>query len=127
VTTRAPASTPILRLFTKPIGLVARGPTDPPTEDEYGHPILTETVTSVLGYYRQMRTGDPDVFAATVVYENLEVFLPADTHPGPYDAVEIAIHERTERMEVIGQPAEEWNARLGEVNHLKLLVRRAAP
>ena len=46
---------------------------------------------------------------------------------GPYDAVEITLHGITERMEVVGQPAEEWNARLGEVNHLKMLVRRAAP
>jgi hypothetical protein len=32
-----------------------------------------------------------------------------------------------ERMEIVGQPAEEWNARVGQVNHLKMLVRRSAP
>jgi hypothetical protein len=117
-------ATPISRLFTKPITLVKRVATG---EDSYGQPVYREDLTVVKGYYRQMRTGDTDVLAATVVYENIEVFLPADTPAGPYDAVELAIHGLTERMEIVGQPAEEWNARVGQVNHLKMLVRRAAP
>ena len=117
-------TTPIARLFTKPVTLIKRVET---SEDAWGNPVVAETATTVLGYYRQMRTGDPDTLSATVVFENIEVFIPADTDPGPYDAVELSIHERIERMEIIGQPAEEWNARVGEVNHLKLLCRRAAP
>jgi hypothetical protein len=117
-------ATPIARLFTKPITLVTRvaGP-----EDSYGHPVFTEEMVTVLGYYRQMRTGDQDSLGATVVYENIEVYLPADTPLGPYDAVEIEIHGVNERMEIVGQLAEEWNARVGQVNHTKMLVRRAAP
>lgn len=117
-------ATPISRLFTKPITLIARVQSG---EDSWGNEVWTETPITVLGYYRQMRTGDRDVLAANVVYENIEVFLPADTPAGPYDAVELSIHGLTERMEIVGQPAEEWNARAGEVNHLKMLVRRAAP
>ena len=117
-------ATPIHRLFTKPVTLIKRVSSG---EDQYGQPIFVETPISVLGYYRQMRTGDTDVLAATVVYETVEVLLPADIDPGPYDAVEIEVHERMERMEIIGQPSEEWNARVGQVNHLKLMVRRAAP
>ena len=117
-------TTPISRLFTKPITLIKRVEG---AEDEWGNATWTEEPLETLGYYRQIRTGDQDVFAATVVYENAEVYLPADTDPGPYDAVEMQIHGVTERMEITGQPAEEWNARVGEVNHLKMLVRRAAP
>jgi hypothetical protein len=117
-------STPISRLFRKPITLIQRAETG---EDSWGNPVWAETPITVLGYYEQIRTADTDVFAATVVYENIEVYLPADTPAGPYDAVELSIHGLTERMEVVGQPAEEWNARVGEVNHLKMLVRRAAP
>jgi hypothetical protein len=117
-------TTPISRLFTKPVTLIKRAETG---EDSWGQPVITETKVEVLGYYTQIRTGDTDVLSATVVYENIEVFLPANTDPGPYEAVELLIHGLTERMEIIGQPAEEWNARVGEVNHLKLLCRRAAP
>ena len=115
---------PILRLFTKPITIIKR---EQLTEDEWGQEVWTETAIPVFGHYQQMRTGDPDALGGTVVFENLEVFIPPHSPAGPYAAVELELHGVTERMEVVGQPAEEWNARLGVVNHLKVLVRRSAP
>ena len=73
-------------------------------------------------YYRLRRTVDTDE-GGTVLAEHWELFLPADTPLDAYDAVEL----NGDQYEVIGKPDPEWNARIGEVNHVKLAMSRARP
>jgi len=113
-------ATPIDRLLTKPIALVWRTPSG--DEDEWGSPVLTEVITQTKCYVRQRRTTDASE-EGTVLSEHWEVFLPADTPIQAWDAVELD----GERYEVIGAPDHEWNARLGEVNHITIAIARGRP
>ena len=114
--------TPIARLLTKPVTLHSRSASG--AEDAWGSPVITETALQTMCYYRLARTGDNDRGdGATTVWENYEIFLPANTAIEPYDAVTLD----GLKLEVVGRPDPEWNARTGEVNHVKLLARRAAP
>ncbi len=111
---------PIDRLLTKPITLILREPSG--DEDEWGSPILSETHRETKCYVRQRRTTDASL-EGTVLSEHWEVFLPPDTPIDAYAAVEMD----GEEYEVIGAPDREWNARLGEVNHVTLAVARGRP
>ena len=113
---------PISRLLTKPITLHTRS--DSGAEDTWGSPVLTETDVDTVCYYRLARSGDGDRGdGASTVWENYEIFLPPNTPVTPIDAVTL----NGLKLEVVGRPDQEWNARTGEVNHVKLLARRAAP
>jgi hypothetical protein len=113
-------SSPIERLLTKPIALVRREESG--TEDEWGSPVLTEVITETKCYVRQRRTTDASE-EGTVLSEHWEVFLSPEITIHAWDAVEMD----GERYEVIGAPDQEWNARLGRVNHITLAVSRARP
>lgn len=111
---------PVDRLLTKPITLIFRA--DSGTQDDWGSPILTETRLDTKCYVRLIDTTDPD-FQGEVMSEKWQLFLPADLPMHSYDAVEMD----GATYEVIGKPEGEWNARKGEVNHLKMIVERAHP
>lgn len=108
------------RLLTKRIALISRE--DSGNQDEWGSPVLTETITETKCYVRQRRTTDASE-EGTVLSEHWEVFLSRDTPIRAWDAVELD----GERYEVIGAPDHEWNARLGEVNHITLAIARGRP
>ena len=113
------------RLLNHPITLIRRQATG--SDDSWGQPITTEVRTETFCHYQQLRTGDQDRNTENTVYEDVSVWIPADSDLGPYDAVELTMGGRTETMEVIGQPFAAHNARLDQVNHIKMMVRRAAP
>lgn len=111
------------RLLRHPITLITRVPSG--MDDDWGQPILDEERLDTVCHYQQRVTGDLDKNTDDTVFEDVAIFLPAETQLGPYDAVEIQMGDRTETMEVIGQPSPVNNARLNTVNHIKLVVRRA--
>lgn len=117
--------TTVMRLLRHPVTLISRVPTG--SDDEWGQPIMDEVETQSVCHWRQIRTGDQDRQSEQVVYEDIEVFLPSDCPLGPYDAIEIEMAGRVERMEVVGQPNPAHNARLDTINHIVLVARRSAP
>jgi len=111
------------RLLRHPITLIKRVPSG--VDDAWGQPVLDEERLDTVCHYQQRITGDLDKNTDDTVFEDVMIFLPGGTQLGPYDAVELQMGERTETMEVIGQPSPVNNARLDAVNHVKLTARRA--
>ena len=108
-------------LMTKPVTLITRAATG--AEDEWGSPVMGETRHATHCHVSQQYTTDQDLGSVTVVAETMVLYLPARTGLGPYDAVELD----NESYEVVGEPKEAWNARLGQVNHIRVTVRKARP
>jgi hypothetical protein len=114
----------IARLLNYPITLIERVSD---VEDSWGSPTFTEAKVLTECYYRQLEMSDDGVDTEANPSVSVEVFLHANLKVSQLDRVELDMGQGPESYEVVGQPAPELNGRLGTVNHLRMVVRRALP
>ena len=113
----------VLRLLSYPATLLRR--TNSGTEDSWGSPIYMDERIDTVCYFRQRESNDQDSGEVGEVENEYEVFLPIDTNPTAYDAVEVELNGVTTVLEIVGQPSPELNARTGKINHYRLRARKA--
>lgn len=98
--------------------------------DDWGQPVLEETVLPAAGYFWQFGVDDSDRAGGNVERETGKVLLwPDDAFrfPRSWHAIEFDVLGETQRWEIIGPPEPKHSIALGgQLHHWEMLVSRAA-
>jgi hypothetical protein len=104
-------------LLTRPATLLRRSYTG--AADEFGDPTYVEVTSDVVVEIQQ--AGTSEALEGQVMSASYRVFLPAtEATLAGWDALDVD----GERYELDGDPAPQYNPRLGAVSHVEALASR---